>query len=69
MRCTAVRISQNHLCRNTFHPDKASKPQKRRKYPTEPPKETEEGETLPEGETPQEESGIGDLDDVYGEDR
>ena len=42
---------------------------KRRKYPTEPPKETEEGETLPEGETPQEESGIGDLDDVYGEDR
>lgn len=40
---------------------------KRRRYPTEPTLETEEGETLPEGEETQEASGIGDLDDVYGD--
>ena len=42
---------------------------KHRRNPTEPPKETQEGETLPEDEEAQEASGLGDLEDVYGEDR
>lgn len=40
---------------------------KSRKRSHDPTAETETGETQPEGEETQEASGIGDLDDVYGE--